>query len=274
MSTRLADRFILKPTTHPIPTDGKSRRVIDCEVGSFEVWCQRSKGASQSLSRSDGVDLFILKFPGTGGRAERMAEHPAEAWPDLSCEIWAVNPPGYGTSGGTASVQWIPAVASAAFDAIHKKADGRPVMVTGNSLGTVSALYVAARHEIKALLLRNAPPLRELISRKHGWWNFGASWFVARQVPNELCSITNASASGVPALFVVSARDRTVPPAYQRRIIDAYNGERRTLLLPGAGHATPVSEDELPTYVDLLSWLRTKVEAADSRTNVRVRTIE
>ena len=66
-------------------------------------------------------------------------------------------------------------------------------------------------------------PLREVIVGRHGWWNFGiGARLLARKIPRELCSISNAKSTAVPALFVSSARDRTVPPRYQQMVIDAH----------------------------------------------------
>ena len=91
---RLADVLVMQPTTDEIPVEGKSRRLETCQGGDFEIWTQRTQ---PNVTRPD---LFILKFPGTGGRAERATEHPAEFWPDRSAEVWTINPPGYGGSGG------------------------------------------------------------------------------------------------------------------------------------------------------------------------------
>jgi pimeloyl-ACP methyl ester carboxylesterase len=78
---------------------------------------------------------------------------------------------------------------------------------------------------------------------------------VARQVPSELCAIDNARATDTPALFVMSGRDRLVPPHYQRQIIGAHRGPQRLLVLPHADHASSMEEDERRRYASLLRWL-------------------
>ena len=254
MLSRLADKIILLPTTDPIPTDGKTRRELTFGAGTFEVWAQRTVS-----ELAVAPDFFVLKFPGTGGRAERMSQHPAEVWQDLSAEVWTVNPPGYGTSGGRASLRFIAAVASAAYDELAKRAEGRPIVVTGNSLGCVAALFLAANRDVGGLLLRNPPPLRQLIIGHHGWWNFGLSRFIAEKVPTELCSAANASRARAPALFITSERDRTIPPHYQQQIVDAYAGQRRVMVLLGADHATPIDEEQADEYLQHLRWLRERV---------------
>jgi pimeloyl-ACP methyl ester carboxylesterase len=254
MLTRLADKFVLQPTTDPIPTDGKTRQELTFSDGTFEVWVQRT-----ASEQADAPHLFVLKFPGTGGRAERMSEHPAEVWQDVAAEIWTVNPPGYGTSGGHASLQFTAAVADAVYGELAKRAAGKPIVVTGNSLGCMAALYLAGNRDLQGLLLRNPLPLRQLIIGHHGWWNFGLSKFIANQVPSDICSIQNAARARPPALFITSERDRTIPPRYQQQIIDAYAGEHRVMLLPDADHATPIGDDQVEEYLQHLTWLRESV---------------
>ena len=252
MLTRLADRLILCPTTHPISAGEKRRVLLDFDHGQFEVWIQTTGQTKEQAH----PDLFLLKFPGTGGRAERMSEHPADVWQDLATEVWTVNPPGYGGSGGRASLRHVTAVADAAWKHLSLRANGKPIIATGNSLGCVAAFHLAANHELAGLLVRNPPPLRELIAGRYGWWNFGLSKLIAAQVPESLCSIANASRAKVPAVFVMSGKDRTVPPSYQRRIIDAYRGKQQLMLLRDADHATPIDEGQVPEYLDKLNWLR------------------
>jgi len=246
---RLADLFVLQPTRHAVPVVDKARHEIAREGVRFEVWIQRRGQAARP-------DMFVLKFVGAGGRAELASEHPADAWPDITTEVWTVNPPGYGTSGGQASLQVMPRMARAAFQEMAEAAHGSLLAVVGNSLGTSAALFVAARFAVDGLLLRNPPPLRQLIAERHGWWNFGLSRWVARQVPDELCSITNARRVEAPALFVMSGQDRVVPPSYQRQIHEAYAGERQVMVLHSADHATPATEAEQPAYLASLAWLR------------------
>lgn len=82
-----------------------------------EVWVERTDGrAPQTIlpsvngrlaSNGNGrplpeAELFVLKFNGNGGRAERASIHPLDFWSDRPGEVWSHNPPGYGASGGKA----------------------------------------------------------------------------------------------------------------------------------------------------------------------------
>lgn len=261
--TRLADRLILCPTTHAIPGNGQSRRVVPFGEGDLEIWTQRVGNENAD------VDVFVLKFPGTGGRAERSTDGPACFWPDVCAEMWTVNPPGYGQSTGPASVQKTATVAATVFDRLEKRANGRPLVVVGNSLGGVSALFLAATRNVDALILRNPPPLRQLIVGEHGWWNLtlGAR-LIARQIPEELSSIRNAQRASSPLVYVMAGQDRMVPVKYQQRIIDAYAGEKSVLIMPDADHATPMTEAEVGRYRESLNWLWSKIETRRAKAEI------
>jgi pimeloyl-ACP methyl ester carboxylesterase len=147
------------------------------------------------------------------------------------------------------------AVAAAAWTAIRKAAAERPVVVTGNSLGSLSAVYLAAHFPVAGLLIRNPVPLRELILARYGW----PASIIARQVPAKLCPVRNAALADAPAVFVSSGKDRVVPPALQQKVISKYAGEAQVLRLADADHADPPRNDELQEYAKLLTWLRQRV---------------
>ena len=95
--------------------------------------------------------------------------------------------------------------ALAGYDAVAARAEGRPILAAGHSMGTVPALMVAARQKIAGVVLHNPPPLRELIQGRFGWWNLWlGSSLVARGVPRELDSLSNARESECPAVFILA----------------------------------------------------------------------
>ena len=109
-------------------------------------------------------------------------------------------------------------------------------------------------------MLRNPPPLRQLIRGCHGWWNLyvGAA-LIAWQVPRSLDCLANARRCKAPALVVTSGKDRVVPPRLQQRVIDAYAGEKRVMCLPDADHATRMTDEEAAECETHLKWLLDKM---------------
>lgn len=251
----IADRMIMRPTRHPVAALGKERRVIPMRKAAIEAWTQRV-----GTNELDEVDLFVLKFQGTAGRAERSTYHPMDYWSDLSAELWSINPPGYGGSTGTASVKSIAATADSAYEQMQQIAEGRPIVVMGNSLGTVSALYLAAHYPVAGVILRNPPPLRQLIVGKYGWWNMWVgAWHISTKVPKQICSIRNARRVTCPGVFLSSGRDQVVPPIYHEKIFREYSGPYRLLRMEKARHATSLNLKQQRKYRQHLEWLRGEI---------------
>lgn len=250
--TLIADRLILQPTTHYIDPDKLQRRVIATPSGEVEAWTARDDSESK-----DSTGVVLLKFPGTGGRAERSTLHPAEAWPGVTCESWTINHRGYGGSLGPATIQNFAETCDSAWSVLTESFPNHKVVVYGNSLGCLSALYVSARFPVAAAYFRNPPPLAQMIATRprYAWWSFGVSKLIANQVPEVLDAIENARSSNCPALFVQSELDRVIPTRYQELVISQFGGDVRKLVLRGASHGHPPSESQLEEYGDAVRWL-------------------
>ena len=255
LTQKFADRLILRPSRHAVETSGKSRRKIAFRKGHLEAWTQRV-----GTHDPDEVDVFVLKFPGRAGHAERATYHPADYWTDLRAELWSINPPGYGGSWGNASLRNLADAARTAYQEMATVANGRPIVLMGNSLGTVTALYLAARFDVAGMILRNPPPLRELILGRYGWRSLWiGAWLIAQKVPRSICSIRNAQKCTCPAVFLSSRKDTTVAPIHQDRVIQAYGGSYRLLNMEDADHAGSLNLEEQREYQRHLQWLRDQV---------------
>lgn len=247
----LADRVILQPTRHAINVPGRQCTSFSHEGGVLEIWVHR---VGRDVQQSP--DLYVLEFPGTASRAEHQTDFVEDCWSQTCVEIWAVNPPGYGNSSGTASLAKMPAAARRALQEIRATAGDRPVVAAGGSLGSVSALYLAAYHRVDGLMVQNPPALREVILAQSAWWHFKwATRLIARQIPVKLDSLANARRAQVPAVFVTALKDRVVFPGIQRRIIDAYAGPSRTFSMPDADHDTALSDSQLEGLRHHTDWL-------------------
>lgn len=217
----LADRVILFPSTREIEAIGLTRQEVTCPSGRLELLGKRSSASEHSDPKA-----FILSFVGNNGRAEgelRRALAPA---------------------------------ALSAYDAIAARTGGRPILVTGHSLGAVPALAVSANRPAAGIVLHNPPPLREVIMGKFGWWNLWlGALHVARSVPSDLDSLANARASNCPAVFLLAGRDGLVPPRFQQLVVEAYAGPKKAVELPNARHNWPVTDEHLPRVKEALRWL-------------------
>jgi pimeloyl-ACP methyl ester carboxylesterase len=242
-----ADRLILFPSTQGIPLPGLNRVEIDVpNAKPIEIWT----GRSRAVARGAEPEAYCLEFTGNASRGEEMAYYSSGEWGDHPVEVWAVNYPGYGGSAGPARLKSIPPAALAAYDALAKKANGKPIFLLGQSLGSAAALHVAANRPggCAGVLLSNPPPLRQLIWRRHGWWNL---WLlatpVALSVPSELDSLANARRATAPAIFILAGRDTVVPAKYQEQVFAAYAGPKRALRVADIDHNDPLPAEDLQT---------------------------
>jgi pimeloyl-ACP methyl ester carboxylesterase len=249
---RLPDHLILFPDTTPIDTAGAIRKAIPFQNGDLEIWTAKSQG----LGRDERPDVYVLRFYGNADRAEHWASAEAGAWNGRAVEVWGVNYPGFGGSTGPARLNLIGPAALCAFDALQKSAAGRPIVVCGTSLGTTAALNVAAHRRVAGLILQDPPAIRPMILREFGLWNL---WLLAAplslQIPLDLDSVANARLTRTPAIFLLSEKDHVVPPRFQKLVVDAYAGEKRTITLKGAQHASSVTGVALTNFFEALDWL-------------------
>ena len=252
----LTDRIILEPSRREIAAPHKRRVLLSHGDGHIEVWVHRTLAW---MHETRDPDLYVLKFPGTASRAEDSTDMVDNCWPDLSVEVWAVNPPGYGGSTGKASLCNIPSMASHVrwVSSRRHRLRGRPLVVAGGSLGCVSALYLAARHGVDGVLVQNPPALREVIQAQSGWWHF--AWFrvaFARQIPEVLDSIRNAAESRVPCRVsggpAGSRRTGRVPAADHRCLRRSKAG---ALIDRRQDHDTPLHEGDVRQLRALAAWL-------------------
>lgn len=247
----LADRFVLCPSTHPIPTSILSRETVESNGDELEIWTAHVKVEKPARR------LLLIKFPGTRGRAENSTTKPADQWHDSDTVLWTVNPFGYGQSGGKATLQRFPEMVDAIGNAAAERFPDRKVLVFGNSLGALSALRYAAKFDVEGVLLRNPVPVHQMISRRPRYAipSLGMSRWIAAQIPQELNAIENAAKAKSPCVFVSAQKDRVAPPRFQEYIIEQYAGEKRVLPLPDAGHDDPIPPTLQDAYLQHLRWL-------------------
>jgi uncharacterized protein len=246
------DRLILFPSTSRIDPGSAAEKLIPFQDGNLQVWTARSALADQRGQ----PEIFVLRFYGNADRADRWVAAEAGMWNERAVEVWGMNYPGFGGSTGPPRLARLGPAALTAFDELQKVAGDRPIIVFGASLGTTTALHIAAHRKIAGLILHNPPALRQIILRQFGWWNL---WLfagpMAQKIPSDLDSVANARASHVPAIFLLAEKDEVVAPRFQRLVVDAYAGEKRIILLPGAGHNSPIEGAGLADFHHALDWL-------------------
>ena len=250
--TTFSDQLILFPTTQQIDAQGATRQTVPFHNGELEIWTAHSRLAKQH----NQADAYVLRFYGNADRAERWVALEADAFGERPIEICGMNYPGFGGSSGPATLKRISDAGLAAFDAVKSKAENKPIYVFGASIGTTVALHVAAKRDVRGLVLHNPTPLRQIILRNYGWWNL---WLlagpVALQIPGDLDSVANAKQIHGPAIFLLAQNDEIVSPRFQRLVVDAYAGEKKVITLPGAYHNSPIDGPVVTEINRAYDWL-------------------
>ncbi|SMP57214.1 Alpha/beta hydrolase family protein [Neorhodopirellula lusitana] len=302
LAQRFLDRCVLRPNRDPIPCENLIRCPIDhpdvaanphspdiprsnVQTEAY-VFTTRQDGKLPPLPQpnttsgtpQEAPQHLAIKFPGTGGRAERSSEAPLNLlYPNLAntthppgqhVEVWTWNPPGYGQSTPPARLvdqadfaRDFARQVAAASSGPHTQ-----LWLVGNSLGCLSVLHLAAnldawlpegfpRNQV-GCWLRNPPDLAEVVLRVSR--RYHAERFMRRVVqclPSNLDAVQNASHSPSPAVFLASQKDRLVLPELQARIHQAYRGDKRIVPLEGLDHDGLLEEQHVPLVVSASHWL-------------------
>lgn len=241
-----ADWLVLPPRPTAAPVPPNMRRVIfPWGSGSVELFV-REAGKKPVLS--------VLGFCGQGQQAPQKTWDVLDLLDDVACEFWTVNYPGYGRTTGPSRLSRVGPCALRAYDGVREATKGRPLLISGFSLGGVPALYVAARRSVDGLVVMNPPVLRPIILR-HGWWNLWALAFpIAMDVPGELDACANAAQAHAPAVLVSSVYDRIAPFDLAQRVAEGYAGPKSTVIVQG-GHNIVFDRALTLQMRDRLRWL-------------------
>ncbi len=255
-SYRLADKLLLYPSDHPIPTSAERIEILVAKGRRVEAY-------RRQVGKADGPPLFILNLTGNAGRAEvsvDLSEQLLRFIPEVPhrVEIVALQYPGYGGSPGRASLRGVAESARAAFDFIAEEAQGAPILIHALSMGTTAALWIAAEVDYPqlGLVLEKPPFLRAQILESHGAWNL---WLLAGPVALGLPRSARSELSAeriaeVPALFIAGEFDNLVPATFCARVADRYRGPKK-LIMAAVDHNYPVLPTNCPELSQSLSWL-------------------
>lgn len=267
----LLDRIVLRPTRHWLEP-GEQRRVGLNVLGRpLECFVHGKQPVGESL------DVLILKFPGTAGRAERSSSFPlpilpldAAGQPPMG-EVWTWNPPGYGRSSGRATMQGISAAAvDFARQVIERRVTlSTKLLLVGNSLGCAPALHVAASDICSSskagLILRNPPPLTPVVRRVAESYPLGR---LVAPVADSVCDAMNvevsAAAVNAPIVFLQSELDTLVPPLLQHRVHQAHGGPQKIVNLVGLEHDGIPDQSHSDAIVAAVDWLWKQLEFLDA----------
>lgn len=185
--------------------------------------------------RAPGPAPLVIYFGGNSEEVSWMLEEigdPARgATPGVGWLL--VNYRGYGASEGSPSEAALTADALQWYDHAAKLGDVDPkrIAVFGRSLGSGVAVHLAAERAVYAVVL--VAPFDSLAAvAKRYYWYLPVDWMLKHRFD----SISLAPRMMTPLLCLIAERDEVIPPAHAERLFEAWAGQKRKVVLPGARH--------------------------------------
>ena len=190
-------------------------------------WLRRPGGENAGDVPPRGLVIYF------GGNAEEVSGLMSDAAQLAPWPVAAVNYRGYGLSEGRPSEAALAADAVAVYDrlAADAGADPKRIVVFGRSLGSGVAVQLAASRPVRAVILVSPfDSLRSIARRQYPIVP------VSLLLKHPFDSLARAPGIEAPLLVLAGERDRLIPPAFSRRLHDAWSGPKRWEPIPGAGH--------------------------------------
>ncbi|MEW5864907.1 MAG: alpha/beta hydrolase [Pseudomonadota bacterium] len=216
-------------------SDARRAEVLRRYPAVEEVMLATPEGERLHAWRVKANGPLVLYF---GGNAEevswmlerigdpRRGETPGVGW-------LLVDYRGYGASTGKPSEKALVADAIRLHDHVAglPGVDARRILAFGRSLGSGVAVQLAAARPVRALVL--VAPFDSLAAvARHYYWYLPVDWMLRHRFD----SIALAPKLGQPLLALIAERDEVIPPAHGERLVAAWGGPKRRVLLADAGH--------------------------------------
>ncbi len=206
---------------------------LDVPVGVEVVRIDHPDGGTFRVAvASAGRDAegIVVAFVGNGEDLRSGLGH-ALRFPAYRQHGVVVEYPGYGDSDGSPTRDGVLAAAEAAAAYAGTRFGALPRTAVGTSLGTFSAVHLAARGLVDRIVLRAPPVSIERAGReRYPWLPIG--WFLRHRFDSGAL----AAEVRVPALILHGDRDRIVPAAHGRDLAEQLAGPTDFVLAEGYGH--------------------------------------
>lgn len=176
---------------------------------------------------NEGFSEAVIYFGGNG-------ESAALSIRDLEIEladktVYVADYRGYGASTGTPSEKNLFADAELIYDAVS--ADHTTVSVIGRSLGSGVACWLATQRSVDKMVL--ITPYDSILSiARSSFPIFPVRWLLKDQFR----SIEYAALIDIPVMAILAQRDRVIPAANSRRLINAFAGQVEVVELANTDH--------------------------------------
>lgn len=184
--------------------------------------------------RPDGSGITVLFFHGNGGNLSHRAPLIARMRAELGVGAFIIDYQGYGQSIGLPSEKATADDARAAIQYLHGRAgvDPQRLVYYGESLGGAVAIQLAVEQPPLGLVVQSSFTSVADMARLH----YPFISFLLPLTQSRYDSLQTIRSVTAPVMLIHGESDSLVPPDNSRRLLEAANEPKRSLLIPGAGH--------------------------------------
>jgi fermentation-respiration switch protein FrsA (DUF1100 family) len=220
------------------PERGQWRTPAALGLDYEEIWLDSDGDGIQGWwIPGSGEGPVILMFHGNAGTIADRLENADLMVKQLEASVYLLEYPGYGDSQGRPSEESLFAAGQAALDEARERADARPLVLFGRSLGGAVAIHLAAREaqgrgSVDALIVESSFTSLAELGRALGFP------VAAPLLPYRFDSLGTIARVKMPTLILHGDRDEIVPFSMGERLFEAATGSRAKEFyrIPGAGH--------------------------------------
>jgi uncharacterized protein len=217
---------------------GQRAAKMSAEPGVEEITIQTMDGislhgwlvADKGSDSDDGKRKTVIYFGGNAEEVSHMVDHARRLG---SWSFVLVNYRGYGLSEGSPSEENIWADALRIYDELEERGmiDPAHTIVMGRSIGTGTAVYLAANREIQGAVLIS--PYDSMVNVARDAYPFLP---VGLFMKNRFDAVTYAPHMEIPLYAMVALEDRVIRPDRSRALIDQWNGDVTLIEIKNADH--------------------------------------
>lgn len=241
---------------HLIYFPSKEQAPVLEEIASYsglQTWRDNAGEAiGWKTPESPGARYRMLVFHGNAGYALNRGYFVAglqqlgNQW-----DVFLFEYPGYGSREGVPSEVSFKATAKEALAALLAD-DSRPVFITGESLGSGIASYLASAFPDQVAGLLLVTPFTSLVDVAAHHYPF----LPVRTLLRERYDSQQALASyRGPVAFLLAGRDEIVPTTLGQQLYDSYNGPKWLQIEEHAGHNSLPFDPGTPWWAEVSSFL-------------------
>lgn len=215
------------------------RRELDARPGDFGL-----DGDEVAFTAEDGTPLHGWYFARPGSRAVLIFLHgnagnishrlsTVRQLSRLPADIFLFDYRGYGLSGGRAGGEKPLLDARAALEVVRSRpgAEGKKVVLLGESIGGSMALVLAAGEEVDGVITLAAFTSTRGVAR-----DMPLYWIFSFIVPNRYDAIGSLPEVKAPVLFIHGRADEVIPFRHGERLLAAADGRKEHFWVKGGMH--------------------------------------